>query len=124
MKRKKFSSLGKTRSRLGRSAGGEDRCQGRAHCSADEMNSERSALQLQQQPSCEGTHDCLVASDLLAAVVYENGHWVTGFQGRMEKLLAAVDADPESAATPRNSKFQGSPTCGQFWIEGDPVSLQ
>ena len=74
--------------------------------------------------SCEGTHYCLVASDLLAAVVYENGHWVTGFQGRMEKLLGAVDAYPEPAATPLNSKFQGSPTCGQFWIEGDPVSLQ
>jgi membrane-bound lytic murein transglycosylase len=29
-----------------------------------------------------------------------------------------------AAATPLNSKFQGSPTCGQFWIEGDPVALQ
>jgi hypothetical protein len=42
----------------------------------------------------------------------------------MEKLLGAVDADPEVAATPLNSKFQGSPTCGQFWIKGDPVALQ
>jgi hypothetical protein len=66
----------------------------------------------------------VLASDLLAAVLYENGHWVTGFKGRMEKLLSAVDADAEAAATPLNSKFQGSPTCGQFWIEGDPVVLQ
>jgi hypothetical protein len=42
----------------------------------------------------------------------------------MEKLLGAVEADPETAATPLNSKFQGSPTCGQFWIEGDSVALQ
>jgi hypothetical protein len=42
----------------------------------------------------------------------------------MEELLGAVDADPETAATPLNSKFQGSPTCRQFWIEGDPVALQ
>jgi hypothetical protein len=87
------------------------------------VNPERRALR-QQQPSCEGTHHCLVASDLLTAVVYENGHWVTSFQFRMEKLLGAVDAYPKTAATPLNSKFQGSPTCGQFWIEGDPVALQ
>ena len=67
---------------------------------------------IRQHRSGEATHDFLVASDLLAAVVYENGHWVTGFQGRMEKLLGAEDADLETPATPLNSKFEGSPTCG------------
>jgi hypothetical protein len=42
----------------------------------------------------------------------------------MEKLLAAVDSYSELAATPLNAKFQGFPTCGQFWIEGDPVAPQ
>jgi hypothetical protein len=60
----------------------------------------------------------------MAPVIYENGHWVTGFQGRMEKLLGAVDAYAETAGTPLNAKVQGSPTCGQFWIEGDRVALQ
>jgi hypothetical protein len=60
----------------------------------------------------------------LAAALYVNGHWVTGFQGPTEKLLGAVDPDLETAATPLNSKFQGSPTCGQLWIEGDSVAMQ
>jgi hypothetical protein len=65
-----------------------------------------------------------MASDLLPAAVYENGHWVTGFQGRMEKPLGAANANPETAATPLSCKFQGSPTWGQFWVEADPVALQ
>ena len=56
--------------------------------------------------------------------VYANGHWVTRFQGRMEKLLGAIDADPETAATPPDSKLQGLPTCGQFWIEAISVVPQ
>jgi hypothetical protein len=66
----------------------------------------RTELVSNQDPSFERTHHSLVASDLLAAAVYENGHRVTGFQGRMEKLLVAIDADPETAATPVNFKFQ------------------
>jgi hypothetical protein len=66
----------------------------------------------------------LAASDLLAPILYENRHWISGFQGRTEKLLGAVDANPETAAAPLNSKFQGYPTCGQFWSEGDSVALQ
>ena len=75
-------------------------------------------------PLCEATHDWMVASKLLVTVLYQNDHWVTGFQLRMEELLGTVDADPETAATPLDSKFQGSPTCGQLWIEGDSVALQ
>ena len=30
----------------------------------------------------------------------------------MQKLLGAEDADLETPATPLNSKFEGSPTCG------------
>ena len=75
-------------------------------------------------PSCEGTQHCLVTSDLLAAAVYENSHGASGCQGRMEKLRGAVDADRETAAMPLDSKFERSPTCGQFWGEGDPVAPQ
>lgn len=30
-------------------------------------------------PSCQGTHHCLPASDLLAPIPYENHHWIAGF---------------------------------------------
>src|SRR5215467_8618297 len=93
-------------------------------CSRVARENRRQCSQSHQQASCEGTHQCLVALDLLAAAVYENGHWVASFQCHMQKLFGAVDADPETAATPLSSKFQGSPTCGQFWIEGDPVLQQ
>ena len=60
-------------------------------------------------------------SDLLTAVVYENGHRFTRFQGRMKKLLGTIDADRKTAAPPLHSKLQGPPTCGQFWTKGDSV---
>jgi hypothetical protein len=93
----------------------------------DRVDGEAETIELvpnKTDPSCEGTHHCLVTSDLLAAAIHENSHGVAGFQGRMEKLRDAVDADPETAATPLDSKFQGSPTCRQFWVEGDPVALR
>jgi hypothetical protein len=67
---------------------------------------------IRQHRSGEATHDFLVASELLTAVIYENRHWGTGFQGRMEKLLSAEDADLEAPPMPLNSKFERSPTCG------------
>ena len=69
----------------------------------------------------ERTYHCPVTSDLLPAVVYENGHRFTRFQGRMKKLLGTIDADRKTAAPPLDSKLQGPPTCGQFWTEGDSV---
>ena len=69
----------------------------------------------------ERTYHCPATSDLLTAVVYENGHRFTHFQGRMKKLLGTIDADRKTAAPPLDSKLQGPPICGQFWTEGDSV---
>ena len=74
--------------------------------------STRKAIKLQKKLSYKARQHWPVASDLLAAVIHENGHWVTGFESRMEKPLGGVDVDPEMAAAPLNSKFQGSPTYG------------
>ena len=55
----------------------------------------------------ERTYHCPVTSDLLPAVVYENGHRFTRFQGRMKKLLGTIDADRKTAAPPVDSKLKG-----------------
>ena len=47
----------------------------------------------------ERTYHCPATSDLLPAVVYENGHRFTRFQGRMKKLLGTIDAEQLFHAT-------------------------